>query len=260
MSSGQLSLAFPRGRGGARSGAGRKRFPANLRHTPHRAREVHRAAQPVHVTMRAGLRCLRRQQVARVVLGALRASNRESFRIVHYSVQENHLHLIVEAESCASLASGMRGLAVRIARRVNRRLARRGRFWADRWHGHALAGPRELRNALIYVLQNHRKHLSRAARNRRVFVADLDPLSSAQWFDGFVEPIPRAFRSVGPPSPVQARTWLLRVGWLRRGRIHLWESPTRSVVRRASSVHAASDAPKRTSRDAEGWDAPRRDA
>jgi putative transposase len=224
METGQLSLSFSRGRGGARSGAGRKPFAAHLRHTPHRSRPEHRRASPVHVTLRAGLRSLRHERVARVVLSALRASKRELFRIVHYSLQHNHVHLIVEAENQVSLASGMRGLAVRVARRVNGVLRRRGRFWADRWHGRALTGPRQVRNALVYVLQNHKKHAGRARSPGRT-CWDLDPLSSAEWFDGFAEPIRRPFRGVGPPCVVAPQTWLLRIGWQRRGRIHPWEAP-----------------------------------
>jgi REP element-mobilizing transposase RayT len=111
-----------------------------LRHTPHRARAKHQRGNPVHVTLRACSRSLRSQYVARTVLRAIRDSNGELFRIAHHSVQENHLHLIVEAESTQALASGVRGLEIRIAQRVNRLLFRRGRFWADRWHGRALDG------------------------------------------------------------------------------------------------------------------------
>jgi hypothetical protein len=126
----QLLLAFPspKQRGGARAGAGRKRLPAGARHTSHRPRPRHRAAHPVHITMRAGLRSLRSQFVAPTVLGALRAANRPGFRVVHHSIQANHLHLIIEAHSAEMLSSGMRGLAVRLARRVNRLLFRRGRL------------------------------------------------------------------------------------------------------------------------------------
>jgi REP element-mobilizing transposase RayT len=167
----------------------------------------------VHITLRASLRALRRQQVAHTVLGALRDSHREGFRIAHYSVQRNHLHLIVEAEGKSALSSAMRGLMVRVARRVNRLLFRHGRFWADRWHAHALTAPREVRNVLRYVLQNHLKHGS--------FNGPFDPLSSAQWFTGFAKPLHAAFRSIGPPCIAAPRTWLLRVGWQRHGRIKM---------------------------------------
>jgi REP element-mobilizing transposase RayT len=154
--------------------------------------------------------------VARTLLIAMRDTNREAFRIAHYSIQENHVHLIVESKDSASLSSGVRGLMVRIARRVNRLLFRRGRFWTDRWHGRDLEGPRQVRNALVYVLQNHRKHGGSAG---------LDPLSSAASFDGFASAIPRGFASVGPPCVVMARTWLLKLGWRRGGLIRSNEAP-----------------------------------
>jgi len=214
----QLAFSFPKPkrRGGARPGAGRKPRAGYLRQTPHRARPTHRKAHPVHVTLRAGLRSLRTQQVARALLSGLRDSNRESFRVVHYSVQENHVHLIVEAEDNEALSSGVRGLMVRIARRVNRLLRRRGRLWADRWHGRDLEGPRQVRHALVYVLQNRKKHARSAAP---------DPLSSAAVFDGFSTALPSAFRSIGPPCVVSARTWLLKSGWRRWGLIALSEGP-----------------------------------
>src|SRR5882724_9360078 len=113
----QLGLTFAKDRrGGPRIGAGRKRLPAQLRHTPHRSREKHQAANPVHVTLRSSVRSLRKQFVARTVIDALRDSNSERFRIAHYSVQENLLHLIVEADSKAALSTGMRSLMVRLAK------------------------------------------------------------------------------------------------------------------------------------------------
>ncbi len=216
----QLGFEFLRvGRGGRRRGAGRKALPAGCRRTPHRARPVHRAAHPVHVTLRAALRCLRSQYVIKTVLGALRDSNRSSFSIVHYSVQPNHIHLLVEAESASLLSSGVRSLSVRLARRLNKLLSRRGRVWADRWHGRPLTSPRQVRNALVYVLQNHKKH------STMPFGSALDPLSSAEWFNGFIEEPPVGFRSVGPPSVCEPKTWLLQKGWLRHGRLTLAESP-----------------------------------
>jgi REP element-mobilizing transposase RayT len=228
VSANQLAFSFsgPK-RGGARRGAGRKPRAAHLRQTPHRARQVHRKANPVHVTLRARLRSLRAQQVTHTLLAALRDSNRNRFRVVHYSVQENHVHLIVEAEDHDALLSGVRGLMVRVARRVNRLLFRRGRFWADRWHGRDLDGPRQVRNALVYVLQNRAKHVRGVS---------LDPLSSAGAFDGFASTLPRAFRSIGPPCVASAKTWLLRVGWRKWGLIGLTEGPAGGVSRDSNAA------------------------
>jgi putative transposase len=200
-------------------GRARDASPSRLRRTPHRARAKHRRGNPVHVTLRAGTRSLRSQHVARTVMGAIHDSSRAQFRIAHYSVQDNHLHLIVEAENKRELSNGVRGLEIRIARRVNRLLFRRGRFWGDRWHGRPLTSPRQVRNALIYVLQNRKKHAPAGPA--------LDALSSAQWFNGFSRALPSEFRSVGPPG-VAPRTWLLAVGWKQRGLIDwLAEAPAR---------------------------------
>jgi REP element-mobilizing transposase RayT len=211
----QLGLEFrsKSARGGARDGAGRKRLPARARHTPGGAP----SASPVHVTLRAFTHSLRHQYVAGVVLRALHQSNSSCFRVVHHSVQANHLHLLVEAENKHALSSGMRGLVIRIARRVNQLLFRRGRFWADRWHSTTLTSPRQVRNALVYVLKNRHKHAASTPNK-------LDPLSSIQWFDGLAVGVPPSFHSVGPPC-APATTWLLRIGWRRLGLIKPNEAP-----------------------------------
>jgi putative transposase len=156
----QPCLAFPSGWGGARRNAGRRANPGR-RSVAHRARARHSAVVPVHVTMRLRVRSLRSQFVFPTVLDVLSRANRrggERFRVVHFSVQWDHLHLIVEALDRRALLEGMRGLSVSLARSVNRLLFRRGALSADRWHGHALATPRAVRHALVYVLANAKKH------------------------------------------------------------------------------------------------------
>jgi hypothetical protein len=128
-------------------------------------------------------------------------------------VQSNHVHLLVEADGAAALTRGMRGLTIRIAKAVNRALGRDGRIWADRFHARALRTPREVRNALVHVLMNFRKH---AGIGRGI-----DPCSSGRWFAGW---------KTAPPadttSPVAwARTWLLAIGWRRAGSIEIRDSP-----------------------------------
>jgi REP element-mobilizing transposase RayT len=139
--------------GGARAGAGRKP-KQGLRSTPHRSRPLHSAEHPVHVTLRARLKSLRNRHVFPTLVGVIAAQRRrgKSFRIVHFSVQYNHLHLIVEARNKVALSSGVRALVISIARRVNELISERGRFWADRYHARALTTPRAVRTALRYVL------------------------------------------------------------------------------------------------------------
>jgi hypothetical protein len=212
----QLSLPTPNTWGGRRTGAGRKPRPGR-RATPHRARPLHKEAHPLHLTLRArsGLPSLRSRRVFVAVRNAIAHGSSTAFRIVHFSVQGDHLHLMVEAADTASLCAGARGLSVRTARAVNKALGRTGSVWGDRYHSRALTTPREVRNGLVYVLMNIRKH-------HRGPWDGLDPCSSAIWFDGFQE-------RVGPsglPAPVwPPQTWLATEGWRRHGLIDASESP-----------------------------------
>ena len=102
---------------------------------------------------------------------------------MHYSLQGNHAHLIVEAEDRVSLGRGMMAIGSRVARAVNRVAARSGRVLADRYHVRLLETPREVRAALRYVLLNARRHAA-VAGAKLAKVIRLDPASSARWFDG----------------------------------------------------------------------------
>src|SRR5262249_31305662 len=109
------------------------------------------------------------------------------FRIVHFSVQSNHVHLLVEADDKVGLGRGLMGAAIRIARAVNRVAGRRGRVWGDRYHARALRTPRDVRHGIVYVIMNWKKHLPEAK--------GFDRCSSAWSFTGWI-----AHPSSGPPA------------------------------------------------------------
>ncbi|NUO51822.1 MAG: hypothetical protein HOV80_23475 [Polyangiaceae bacterium] len=225
MGTRQLSLPLTSGWGGRRPGAGRKRAnPSARASTAHRDRGVHRRAEPMHVTLRRGrnLPSFRADLAFRVLTDAIGASQRGTFRITHFSVQVDHIHLLVEASDKATLSAGMRGLVIRMARRLNAALHRRGRVWADRWNGRALSTPREVRNALAYVLLNGRKH--------RAIPFGLDPCASVLWSaDVFADPVYRTglrlLASERAPSVAEPKTWLLQTGWRRHGLLRLTDMP-----------------------------------
>lgn len=209
----QLELPKPRTHGGARAGAGRPR--TGTAGMPHVGRPELDRRHPVHVTLRVmrGLPSLRSRRLFGVVEGALRAgASRFGFSLVHYSVQGNHLHLIVEAEDKRALSRGMQGLSIRLARGINRALGRAGAIFGDRYHAHVLRTPTETRRALAYVINNGKKHLRQAGR--AVSERWIDPCSTAGRF--FADrkagvTVHRGLRS--------ARTWLLRIGWTLKGPI-----------------------------------------
>jgi len=208
--------------GGRREGAGRKPAPGR-RATPHRRRAAHDPRCPAHVTLRArpGLSSLRTEAVFQAIRSAFAAASRRGFRLVQYSVQSDHLHLLVEADEPTRLARGIQGLAIRVARAINRVLRRRGAVWDGRYHARPLATPREVRNALVYVLNNFRKHIPGAK--------GIDSRSSAGCFTGWRTAIALTATS---PAVVQARTWLARVGWRRHGLLNVAEAPRGRLRRR----------------------------
>jgi putative transposase len=217
----QRSLAETRTWGGRREGAGRK--AASRPRVVHEARPEHVSWCPVHVTLRRakGLPSLRSELLLgaiRDVIATTRRRAADAFRIVEYSVQADHVHLIVEAQDKRALSSGMRSFAIRAALRVKGALRReRGRVWGDRYHRHDLASPREVRWALVYVINNHMKHGESDA-------GLVDPCSSGPWFTGWMH-VREPARD--PPPVARADSWLLREGWHRRGGgyIHIGERP-----------------------------------
>ena len=214
----QRAFEFPNGWGGVRKGAGPK--PRGDRPcVSHRTRAGLERRLPAQVTLRVkqGLPSLRGLKEFAVLRGAMTAGcKREGFRLVHFSVQSNHLHLIVEGDCRTSLTRGLQGLAVRMARSLNRLWKRFGRVFADRFHDRVLRSPTEVWNALRYVLCNARKHGAWSSRSRP------DPMSSAPWFDGWSEILPEDAESAPTPGP---RTWLLREGWQRIGLISIAAAP-----------------------------------
>jgi REP element-mobilizing transposase RayT len=153
------------------------------------------------------------------------ACERGEFRVVHYSIQSDHVHLMVEASGRAALGRGMKSIGARFARAVNRVFRRSGRVLAERYHLHVLKSPTEVRNALRYVLLNGRRHAGK--RWRLSGAVRIDPASSGRWFDGWrrsagVESGPAEVR---PPPVARPHSWLLRVGWRRLGLIEPGDVP-----------------------------------
>ncbi len=223
-------------RGGKREGAGRP--PKGPRSSErHKRRPKIDARNPLHVTLRVvrEVSSLRKREVFRAIgYATVAVAKHERFRIVHLSIQSNHIHLLVEAASKSSLANGMKAFQISAAKLINRAIRqrtgvrRKGQVFADRYNARALTSPRAVRNALCYVLNNwrhHDEHLRIKAREWKV-----DPYSSAIAFPDWKEraELPTLYR---PPATYFAlitwrpRTWLLREGWKRHGLISIHEIP-----------------------------------
>ena len=214
----QQDLPFKRW-GGKRKGAGRK--PLGKRPgTSHRTRPAVTRHTPVHVTLRLHDHVwnLRTKRCFRPIRSAIdQARERFGCRIVHYAVQRNHIHIIAEASDDKALSRAMQGLCVRLARRLNKVMGKRGQVFADRYHDRVLKTPQQTRAALSYVLRNDQKH-GFNGKGRRTARAVMDPFSTAPTFDGWRQPI-----CVHPPPWLEAhhgakpRCWLLLQGWKKKG-------------------------------------------
>ena len=204
----QIHLQFPsaRTRGGARPGAGRPKGSRRSERMPHTPRPAVSRHKPHHVTVKfaRGTWNLRSQRCFAPIRAALRVlTERKGFRVVHFSVQHNHLHLVTEATDRRAMSNGMRALLIRIARGVNAVMGVRGRRVGDRYHEHILRTPTEVKNALRYVLGNRTRHLEQWGKAH--LAGGTDPFSS----------LTRAVDAlVLPPG-----SWLLREGWTRAGPI-----------------------------------------
>jgi REP element-mobilizing transposase RayT len=201
--------------------------------TRHRSRvafpETHPCLVTLKVTKRVG--SLRRKGTVREIEGSFREANdRGDFRLVVYSVQRDHVHLIVEAKDRGALGRGMKAIASRLARAVNRSLGRSSKVLRDRYHLRVLTNARQVWNTISYVLSNARRHEQKdrdALARQGVAVrplesrGTLDGASSARWFEGWRRDVP-IDRSPPPGLSwrcvvAEARTWLLREGWRRYG-------------------------------------------
>jgi REP element-mobilizing transposase RayT len=166
---------------------------------------------------------LRSRRFLRVFRDSLRRGcERGHFRVVHYSVQRDHVHLLVEATGKQAMGRGMKSVAARLARAANRAFGRAGPVLHGRYHIRVLRTPREVRNALAYVLLNVRKHWSQ--RHGSPPPARVDEASSGRWFHGWRGSVRRG-RRPEPPEVAPAHTWLLRVGWRRHGLVDVAEVP-----------------------------------
>jgi REP element-mobilizing transposase RayT len=172
----------------------------------------------VTLRIKAGLPTLRTRAVLSVLHRVFAAAReRFGFRLIHFSVQGNHVHLIVEGDDRGAVSRGMKGLAIRMAKALNKLWGRAGSVFDDHYHEAPLATPRQVRNALAYVLHNAKKH---GAKLRGL----VDSFTSAAWFDGWKESI-RLVGSMVQAPVTRARSWILQEGWRRRGLISIREAP-----------------------------------
>jgi REP element-mobilizing transposase RayT len=205
----------------------------------HQAREAFKPSEPVHVVLRVvrDVAGLRRRDAYHAIREAtlVAARNAERFRIVHVSIQQTHVHMLVEAEGRTALAKGMQGFLISAAKQINaavtkeRGARRKGRVFSDRYFAEVIRVPRQARHALAYVLNNWRKHHADRGATSSTWL--VDPFSTGALFSGWKQlegehvmwPIREGWLSMFVWLP---RTWLLVEGWRRYGLVDAREIPS----------------------------------
>jgi REP element-mobilizing transposase RayT len=143
----------------------------------------------------------------------------KAFQVVEFTIQDDHLHLIVEATGTVdapdALRAGVSGLVISFAKQLNKLLRRRrGKVWGDRFHARELASPSEVRNALVYVFRNLARHGTYLHGDGNV-----DQHSSAPRFTGWKRPVFTLHDDAASWPEARPRTWLLNRGWWSRTRL-----------------------------------------
>ena len=221
--------------GGKRKGAGRP--PKGARSSePHKTRVRFSCPTPVHTTLRvvAPIATLRRPDAYHAIRRAMYTIvERSNFRIVHISIERDHLHLLIEADDHESLWDGLRAFESSAAQRLNRaisvatRTRRVGRVFGDRYHARLITSPTQARNTISYILNNWRRH--GYDQGMETMFWDVDYYSSGPSFDGWQELDHSPFLYQTPDYPrlsvSRPRTWLLKTGWRQAGPISMRDIP-----------------------------------
>ena len=183
---------------------------------PHSSRPELKKGNVAHVTikLRAGLPSLRSAKPLDVVRAAIgRVNGKGLVRVVEYSIQSNHVHMLIEASNSADLSRGMASLNTGLGMRLNRLWDRTGRgsVFRERFHLVVTSTPSQMRRALNYVLQNSVHH--------GIKLKTLDPCSSSPSFGGWkqFQGSNAVARAASGCVSAQPQTWLLRAGWQKVG-------------------------------------------
>jgi len=212
----QLEFKKVKGWGGKRGGAGR---PNRTGLVSHGKRQPVDLKKPLHITLKLkkGVASLRSKQALKDFRFAVGQAKNFGLYVIHFSLQSNHLHMIVEAKNSDCLAAGMKSLSGRLGKAIRKTVGGSGAVFSGRFHMHLLKSPTEMKRALEYVLLNTSKHFK--------LIEHIDDFSSGYAFKEWRALIGRRFGDLieeqlkrlphEPTELSEARSWLCRVGWMR---------------------------------------------
>jgi putative transposase len=217
----QLEFKKVGGWSGYRRGAGR---PNRSQTVNHMRRPRVDFSKPLHITqkLKSGIPSLRRKDFERLFHGSLQGAKEAGLHVIQYSLQHDHIHMVVEVANNKKLRAGMYSLASSFARALQKKMGLTGGIFKGSFHMVVITSPTQMKRVLTYVLLNYCKHSK--------MLEHLDPFSSGRFFVKWRELLGRkrwnpvleweiqgeredaAVIGLSPPQ-----SWLARQGWLRAG-------------------------------------------
>jgi REP element-mobilizing transposase RayT len=144
-------------------GAGRPKLPLHKRRSiAHRTRDEIPKQKPVHVTIKIRkeiLATLRNKLVFKKIARAISKARQKDLRVIHFSVQRDHIHFLLEAHDKKHLGRAMQSLTISLAKSLkNLSGTKLKKIFKDRYHVHILRTFAEVKNTKLYILGNALKH------------------------------------------------------------------------------------------------------
>ena len=147
----QVSLINPKG-------AGR---PAKVdRGIRHISREKINRPSALHLTIkvRENKADIKNKRILKALHYAIRRARLQGLRVVHYTLEYNHVHLLVEANDNKSVQKGMQALGISFSKAINKIKQVKGSVYKHRHHFRKLNSRREYKNVIQYIFRNGIKH------------------------------------------------------------------------------------------------------
>ena len=147
----QLSLLNPKR-------AGRK--PIHDKGIRHIRRERFERESSFHITIkvREDKSDLQNKMILKALHHAIMKARAKSLKVIHYTLEYNHIHMLVEAFNQEQLSNCMQSFGVTLAKMINKVKFKKGGVYKHRYHLRRLISVMELKNVLKYIFNNGIKH------------------------------------------------------------------------------------------------------
>jgi REP element-mobilizing transposase RayT len=128
-----------------------------IRHTE---RPIFTSPSSLHLTVKI-LRAkanLKNKMILSILKRSIMNARKMGLRVIHYSLEYDHVHLLIEAENNFILGKGMQAFGVTFSKALNRLRKIKGSVYKHRYHFRKIVGARQLKNVMNYIFSNGLKH------------------------------------------------------------------------------------------------------